>query len=159
MNLDQYPKKEFFEVPEHYFDELPEKVLNAIHQEKKYVLRKRLWMISSSVAAAMIVLLGVSFFLTNPNNDDNISLEVEKVEVDSLPSAVELAKSEDVSFPDMVDEESSSVKQERGTTSMSTPVEKIVKPSTEEPDFCNLDMQIIEYYSEDIVSNEYNELK
>ena len=159
MNLDQYPKKEFFEVPEHYFDELPNKVLNAIHQEKKYVLRKRLWMISSSVAAAMIVLLGVSFFLTNPNNDDNISLEVEKVEVDSLPSAVELAKSEDVSFPDMVDEESSSVKQERGTTSMSTPVEKIVKPSTEEPDFCNLDMQIIEYYSEDIVSNEYNELK
>jgi len=159
VNLDQYPKKEFFEVPEHYFDELPNKVLNAIHQEKKYVLRKRLWMISSSVAAAMIVLLGVSFFLTNPNNDDNISLEVEKVEVDSLPSAVELAKSEDVSFPDMVDEESSSVKQERGTTSMSTPVEKIVKPSTEEPDFCNLDMQIIEYYSEDIVSNEYNELK
>ena len=159
MNLDQYPKKEFFEVPEHYFDELPEKVLNAIHQEKKYVFRKRLWMISSSVAAVMIVLLGVSFFLTNPNNDDNISLEVEKVEVDSLPSAVELAKSEDVSFPDMVDEESSSVKQERGTTSMSTPVEKIVKPSTEEPDFCNLDMQIIEYYSEDIVSNEYNELK
>ncbi len=159
MNLDQYPKKEFFEVPEHYFDELPNKVLNAIHQEKKYVLRKRLWMISSSVAAVMIVLLGVSFFLTNPNNDDNISLEVEKVEVDSLPSAVELAKSEDVSFPDMVDEESSSVKQERGTTSMSTPVEKIVKPSTEEPDFCNLDMQIIEYYSEDIVSNEYNELK
>ena len=159
MNLNQYPKREFFEVPEHYFDELPNKVLNAIHQEKKYVLRKRLWMISSSVAAAMIVLLGVSFFLTNPNNDDNISLEVEKVEVDSLPSAVELAKSEDVSFPDMVDEESSSVKQERGTTSMSTPVEKIVKPSTEEPDFCNLDMQIIEYYSEDIVSNEYNELK
>ncbi len=159
MNLDQYPKKEFFEVPEHYFDELPNKVLNAIHQEKKYVLRKRLWMISSSVAAVMIVLLGVAFFLTNPNNDDNISLEEKKIEADSLSSTVELAKSDDVSFPDMVEEESSSVKQERGSASKSAPTKKMVKPSTEEPDFCNLDMQIIEYYSEDIVSSEYNELK
>jgi hypothetical protein len=32
----------------------------------------------------MIVLLGVAFFLTNPNNDDNISLEEKKIEADSL---------------------------------------------------------------------------
>lgn len=159
MNLNQYPKKEFFEVPEHYFDELPEKVLNAIHQEKKYVFRKRLWMISSSVAAVMIVLLGVAFFLTNPNNDDNISLEVEKMEADTLPSTVELAKSEDVSFSDVVEEESSSVKQEQSSGSRPAPQKRIVEPSAEDPDFCNFDMQIIEYYSEDIVSNEYNELK
>lgn len=159
MNLDQYPKKEFFEVPEHYFDELPDKVLNSIHQEKKYVLRKRLWMMSSSVAAVMIVLLGVAFFLTNPNNDDNISLEIEKIEADTLPSPIELAKSENVSFPDMVEEESSSVNQERVPVSMSAPSKNMDEPSAEDPDFCNLDMQIIEYYSEDIVSNEYNELK
>lgn len=60
IDLDNIEKKEYFQVPENYFEELPGRVMQNIHQEQ----RKRKTLISSAIAAVAVIAIAVGVFFT-----------------------------------------------------------------------------------------------
>lgn len=60
IDLENIEKKEHFQVPDNYFDELPSRVMQHIHQEQ----RKKRTLISSAVAAVAVIAVAVGVFFT-----------------------------------------------------------------------------------------------
>lgn len=71
FDLDNIEKKELYNIPDNYFEELPGRVMQNIRREKQ---RKRT-IITSAVAAVacLVVAVGVFFTLNTPKNDPAIT--------------------------------------------------------------------------------------
>lgn len=160
VNLDNIPKKEFFNVPDGYFEKLPDEIFTRISMEKKMVFRRKIWMTASAVAAVAIILLGISFFFMNLNkNNVTTIVKTEENQTDTTLNQIEFAKLDTSHVPSIVQDEEAIAPPTSSRSAIHKSSENKVVTAHEEIDFCSFDMQIIEYYSEDIVSNEYYELK
>lgn len=60
FDLENIEKTEHYQIPENYFEELPGKVMQKIHEEKN---KRRRW-ISSAVAAVAVLAVAVGLFFT-----------------------------------------------------------------------------------------------
>ncbi len=60
IDLENIEKKEYYQVPDNYFDELPDRVMQNIHQEQ----RKKRTIISSAVAAVAVIAVAIGIFFT-----------------------------------------------------------------------------------------------
>lgn len=60
FDLENYNKTEQYQIPENYFEELPERVMQNIRQEQ----RKRRTLISSAVAAVAVIAIAAGVFFT-----------------------------------------------------------------------------------------------
>lgn len=71
IDLDNIEKREFYQVPDNYFEELPGRVMQKIKHEKN----KRRTVISSAIAAVAIVAvaLGVFFTFNTPKQSTEIT--------------------------------------------------------------------------------------
>ncbi len=163
MKLENFPKKDFFDVPDAYFDKMSENIFLRIQSEKKIVFKRKLWMVASSVAAALIVILVVSFFILNVE-DQNTDLALnDTIQTKQESNVIDIAKNstltseQNISESDVTPQTNNNIK--TSTIRETNSHDAIDDFFYDDMDFCSLDMQIIEYYSEDIVSNDYYELK
>lgn len=71
IDLESIEKKEYYQVPDNYFDELPSRVMQNIHQEQ----RKKRTLISSAVAAVAVIAVAVGVFFTynTPKQSEEIT--------------------------------------------------------------------------------------
>jgi flagellar basal body-associated protein FliL len=60
IDLENIEKRESYQIPENYFEELPGRVMQNIHQEQ----RKRRNILLSAVAAVAILVVAVGIFFT-----------------------------------------------------------------------------------------------
>lgn len=163
MKLENFPKKDFFDVPDAYFDKMSENIFLRIQSEKKIVFKRKLWMVASSVAAVLIVILVVSFFILNVE-DQNTDLALnDTIQTKQESNVIDIAKNstltseQNISESDVTPQTNNNIK--TSTIRETNSHDAIDDFFYDDMDFCSLDMQIIEYYSEDIVSNDYYELK
>jgi flagellar basal body-associated protein FliL len=86
IDLENIDKTEHYRVPENYFEELPDRVMQNIRHEK----HKRKTIISSAIAAvAMIAIAAVVFFTYNtPKGQENIT-QVQQTTLASEEEALE----------------------------------------------------------------------
>ena len=74
--LDKIKKGEDFQVPDGYFDKLPDVVLAKIKKEKPTMQRKHILFTVSSIAASLLLLLGI-VGLIRMEKQDNASLSAQ----------------------------------------------------------------------------------
>ena len=92
MKLENFPKKDFFDVPDAYFDKMSENIFLRIQSEKKIAFKRKLWMVASSVAAVLIVILVVSFFILNVE-DQNTDLALnDTIQTKQESNVIDIAK-------------------------------------------------------------------
>jgi flagellar basal body-associated protein FliL len=69
MNLLQkYKNKPLYEVPEHYFEQLQQDVMQRVMKEEKPQKTKKLWISVVSVAASIAVIVTLSFYIFQNRN-------------------------------------------------------------------------------------------
>lgn len=66
LQIPNYREEDLFDVPQHYFDDLPDKVMARLQVEEKALAfkkkRRRLLYTVSSVAASLLIVFTVAFF-------------------------------------------------------------------------------------------------
>ena len=75
INIEELKKNDIFKVPEHYFDNLTERVMANIPAEETKIVsisKKKTnnswWKWSSVAASVAVVALGATFMMNRPNN-------------------------------------------------------------------------------------------
>lgn len=127
--LQQVPKKNPFQVPENYFDDLENDVMAKVRQEQKVVKHRKIYTIAAAVAAVavLVIVLNIGLFSTG-NNTQNQNLAENAVNTDQKLLAS--ANDNDI-------------------TATYDPIVVI-----EESNLDNVDYQIIDYY-DDEMSEDY----
>jgi hypothetical protein len=69
--LQQYKEEPLFDIPEHYFDQLQQNVMQRVNEVQKHQNRVKNWISAVSVAASMalIVVLSVYLFVNRNVNE------------------------------------------------------------------------------------------
>lgn len=62
IDLDQLNKEEHYKIPDGYFDQLPNQIMNNIRKEKRH--KRNLW-ISSVAVVALLIICGTIFINYN----------------------------------------------------------------------------------------------
>ena len=70
FDLDNLEKREQYQVPENYFEELPGRVMQNIKREQ----HKRKTIISSAVAAVAVIAIAVGIFFTYNTSSEGTSI-------------------------------------------------------------------------------------
>ncbi|MCQ2270597.1 MAG: hypothetical protein MJZ52_05165 [Bacteroidales bacterium] len=127
--LQQVPKKNPFQVPENYFDDLENDVMAKVRQEQKVVKHRKIYTIAAAVAAVavLVIVLNIGLFSTG-NDTQNQNLAENAVNTDQKLLAS--ANDNDI-------------------TATYDPIVVI-----EESNLDNVDYQIIDYY-DDEMSEDY----
>ncbi len=155
-------KNNFFKVPDGYFESLQDAVMKKVneHDKHKRILKKRIFAISS-IAASLLLILGITFSVMyetpvvnsekqlaynqpkesiNPTSAslDNSGIEKEEV-IPSTPSSAEKTMTAATPRPHNIKKEE--------------PIE--VDLVIDEEEFNDIDYQILDNYSDDIVFYDY----
>lgn len=127
--LQQVPKKNPFQVPENYFDDLENDIMAKVRQEQKVVKHRKIYTIAAAVAAVavLVIVLNIGLFSTG-NDTQNQNLAENAVNTDQKLLAS--ANDNDI-------------------TATYDPIVVI-----EESNLDNVDYQIIDYY-DDEMSEDY----
>lgn len=90
----------FADIPANYFEELPEKVIAVIYQQKKVPLRTISWFVKTGIAAVILLLIGLSVFLLleTKNDSHNPQLAENIVVVTQQDSLTELQENVDTAL-------------------------------------------------------------
>lgn len=127
--LQQVPKKNPFQVPENYFDDLENDVMAKVRQEQKVVKHRKIYTIAAAVAAVAVLVIALNIGLFSTGNDtQNQNLAENAVNTDQKLLAS--ANDNDI-------------------TATYDPIVVI-----EESNLDNVDYQIIDYY-DDEMSEDY----
>ncbi|HNW67222.1 MAG TPA: hypothetical protein PKK66_00010 [Bacteroidales bacterium] len=158
MKLSDIPKpKREFNVPEQFFNTMQNSVLQRIaEQEKqKIIIRKRIFTISA-IAASFILIMGIGFIFlndfTSSETHDQLAYSVvnkaqkveKKIISDTLPKSAEIK----------VADTESKLSSPQNATIPPKYSESLVEESDielNEEDFNDIDYQILEIYSDEIV--------
>ena len=158
MKLSDIPKPKIeFDVPEQYFNTMQNSVLQRIaEQEKqKIIIRKRIFTISA-IAASFIIIMGIGFIFlndfTSSETHDQLAYSVvnkaqkveKKIISDTMPKSVEIK---------VADTEPKLCKTQNATSPQkySEPLLEESDIELNEEDFNDIDYQILELYSDEIV--------
>lgn len=127
--LQQVPKKNPFQVPENYFDDLENDVMAKVRQEQKVVKHRKIYTIAAAVAAVavLVIVLNIGLFSTgNETQNQNLAGNAVNTNQKLLASA-----------------------NDNDITATYDPIVVI-----EESNLDNVDYQIIDYY-DDEMSEDY----
>ena len=81
IDLENIEKRESYQIPENYFEELPGRVMQNIHQEQ----RKKRTIFTAAVAAIAILVVAVGVFFTyNTPNQSSEIVQTQQTAVASL---------------------------------------------------------------------------
>lgn len=112
-----------FEVPEGYFEELPGKVLDRIHEKPQRVIGFRQRIVQLSAAAAILILLAFSAvqFLFSPDTEiatDALTLnEIYAYNLDNMAELedaylISFLEAENLTYSDLMEDETSEISDE-----------------------------------------------
>lgn len=112
-----------YEVPEGYFEQLPEKVLDRIHEEpeRRISLRPRLLRLAAAAAILILIAFSAVQFLFNPETEiANDSYTINDIYYYNLDNMAELEDSylmsfleeESIAYSDLVEHEDSEISDE-----------------------------------------------
>lgn len=80
LQIPNFKEEDLFDVPQNYFDELPNKVMGRLHAEEKVWAfkkkRRRLLYTLSSIAASLLIVLTVALFTYSAKSEkktDNLA--------------------------------------------------------------------------------------
>lgn len=127
--LQQVPKKNPFQVPENYFDDLENDVMAKVRQEQKVVKHRKIYTIAAAVAAVavLVIVLNIGLFsIGNDTQNQNLAENAVNTDQKLLASA-----------------------NDNDITATYDPIVVI-----EESNLDNVDYQIIDYY-DDEMSEDY----
>lgn len=168
FDLNSYPKDKQFDVPEGYFDNLSDQIFAAVKKadQKQMLLKKRLFY-SISVAASLTLLLVAGFLFFNLKNGENIDSPLaqntpETSFVDDTSNTQEVIQYESLLAQNQIPQSMSTPADEpkpmapKNNKGIKTANETIANNSEDELD--DIDYQIIENYSNEIVFNDWWEL-
>lgn len=144
-NLEKYRDNEAFQVPDGYFETLQKDVLNRIHHQQKINRRNKLLLTFSSAAASLLIVVALLIFF--PKSGDPILVS----NFESLSNA-QISKQLDDKISDNQDNlqpENVSVQNESNRDAVDAKVKR--GRVNNEPEFDNLDYQIVETYSDELV--------
>lgn len=81
IDLENIEKRESYQIPENYFEELPGRVMQNIHQEQ----RKKRTIFTAAVAAIAILVVAVGVFFTyNTPNQSSEIVQTQQTAIASL---------------------------------------------------------------------------
>lgn len=167
FDLNSYSKEKQFNVPEGYFDHLSEQIFDAVKADQKRLLFKRRLFYSISIAASICLLLVAGFLFFDLKNGENIDSPI--VRTTSAPSVGNDTSNtpEDIQYESLL-AQNQPAKSIPNSTEETAPVKlknkKEQNTSSEinnnnfEEELDDIDYQIIENYSNEIVFNDWWEL-
>lgn len=130
--LNDIPKENPFLVPDNYFEQMEQDVMDQVHQIQKATHRRRIYTIITAVAAVVALLIAINVWIFSP---DNKGQDATLAQEETTSSSVLLASSND---PDVL------------STGEAMPTVEF-----EEIDFDNVDYQILDYYVDEMSDLEY----
>lgn len=149
IDLNKIEKKEIFQVPENYFEEMQEQVLAKIRHQK-IRSRNRLLVAITSVAATFLLVFSLLHFIPQPeqgnlaftgNHDSLSEILTDTGSTESvMPDEVQVTENRTTSRDIAINRVSSVIPKE--TSTLAQVIENV--------ELDNLDYQILEYYQEDI---------
>ena len=71
IDLENIEKKECYQIPENYFEELPGRVMQNIHQEQRK--RRNIFLAAVAAVAILVVAVGVFFTYNTPEGRTDIA--------------------------------------------------------------------------------------
>lgn len=146
-HLDQIKNKNGFQVPEHYFENLENVVIDRIKRHQQLAVRKRrIWVTAASLAASFLIVLSVIQFRSQEEilvtgNENPVPVSSQ----DNTHNAHELA------FADISSPVSPPVENLQPLHTAALRNESVRTPHVSDTEWKDLDIQIIEYYSDEIL--------
>lgn len=149
MDLDQIKDRDCFNVPDTYFDELPKVVMNKIAKQKKVVLWQRATIAVASVAASLLLIVGI--INLRPDSVETMTAQTE----DSIAKAasIETILTAEVKPDNEVVEENNSETYSQAVINSPKTNKRVAKMQAEQLE--DVDYQIVDMYLEEIEMNEY----
>ena len=131
ISIDDLNKKMDFKTPDGYFEKMQDEVFTKIHRYEKRRKQRRILYSITSVAASLLIIFSITFFLPNKNSGNLASLVYEK--------EIQLADNSIIDQDLTEIENDIDVSQENKTS---------IKQMIEKMELDILDYNIIEYYEE-----------
>jgi|WetSurMetagenome_2_1015567.scaffolds.fasta_scaffold681483_2 flagellar biosynthesis/type III secretory pathway M-ring protein FliF/YscJ len=154
-NLNQYRDKNTFQVPDGYFEDLQNDVIQKIRYHQKTTRRKRLIISFSSVAACLLIVVGLfSFF-----HQDGQSVLVSSMDTVSDAVIIQQPFSEAATNPESItadEKKSHNETQLANSGSVKSAKKDILKSKSQQ--FDNLDYEIVDSYADELVYADIMEL-
>lgn len=150
IDLNKIEKKEIFQVPENYFEEMQEQVLAKIRHQKIKSRNNRVLLAITSIAATFLLVFSLLHFIPQPeqgnlaltgNHDSLSEILTDTGSTESvMPDEVQVTENRTTSRDIAINRVSSVIPKE--TSTLAQVIENV--------ELDNLDYQILEYYQEDI---------
>jgi len=131
ISIDDLNKKMDFKTPDGYFEKMQDEVFTKIHRYEKRRKQRRILYSITSVAASLLIIFSITFFLPNKNSGNLASLVYEK--------EIQLADNSIIDQDLTEIENDIDVSQENKTS---------IKQMIEKMELDNLNYNIIKYYEE-----------
>lgn len=150
IDLNKIDKKEIFQVPENYFEEMQEQVLAKIRHQKIKSRNNRVLVAITSIAATFLLIFSLLHFIPQPDQG-NLALtgtheSLSEMLTDTgstesvMPDEVQVTENRTTNWDIAINRVSSVMPKE--TSTLAQVIENV--------ELDNLDYQILEYYQEDI---------
>ncbi len=150
IDLNKIDKKEIFQVPENYFEEMQEQVLAKIRHQKIKSRNNRVLVAITSIAATFLLVFSLLHFIPQPDQGNfaltgtHESLSEMLTDTGStesvMPDEVQVTENRTTNRDIAINRVSSVMPKE--TSTLAQVIENV--------ELDNLDYQILEYYQEDI---------
>jgi len=152
-NLDQYRDENAFQVPDGYFENLQNEVIQKIHYHQKITRRNRFIISFSSLAACLLIAVGLfSFFY-----QDGQSVLVSSLDTVSNV-IIQKPLSEAATNPEITTADEIKLNETQLATSGSVKLAKKDISKEKSRQFDELDYEIVESYSDELVYADIMEL-
>ena len=153
-NLDQYRDKDAFRVPDGYFENLQNNLFQKIHHRQKIARRNKFIISFSSVAACLLIIVGIfSFF-----HQDGKSVLLSSRDTVSDAAVIEQPLSETTTNPEIITVDKMKLNEKQLANSSSAKSAKKEISENKSQQFDELDYEIVESYSDELVYADILEL-
>lgn len=164
FNLDSYKKETQFNVPNGYFDTLSEQIMKRVceNDRKRLIFRRKLFT-SMAVAASLALLIVAGFLFTNLSHENPptapVRLAKSVTEVIQTEQSNDIIQEDNLLAQNEMPESAANIKHAatHPIPDNNTNVEESISKLTEQ-ELKEIDSQMLDFYSDEMVFNDWWEL-